>query len=67
MAHAGVSIVLMLTSGDLKEVCMQDATDALLGLCSWLHKFRLNINSMCTATHTDIAMGSINGEESDPL
>ena len=24
--HAGVSVVLMLTSGDLKAVCMQDTT-----------------------------------------
>ena len=39
MDHAGISVVLMLTSGDLKAVCMQDTTDVLIGdLCSWLHK-----------------------------
>ena len=39
MDHAGISVVLMLNSGGLKAVCMQDTTDVLLGgLCSWLHK-----------------------------
>ena len=39
MDHAGVSMVLMLTSGGLKAVCMQDTTDVLIGgLCSSLHK-----------------------------
>ena len=30
--HAGISIVLMLTSGGLKAVCMQDTTNVLLRL-----------------------------------
>ena len=36
MDRAGISVVLMLTSGGLKAVCMQDVL--LGGLCSWLHK-----------------------------
>ena len=39
MDHAGVSVVLMLTSGGLKAVWMHATTDVLLGgLCSCLHK-----------------------------
>ena len=39
MAHAGISMVLMLISGGLKVVCMQDTTDVLTrSLCSSLHK-----------------------------
>ena len=34
IAHAGVSMVLMLTSSGLKAVCMQDTTDALLEGCA---------------------------------
>ena len=39
MDHTGVSVMLMLTSGGLKAVCMQDTTDVLIGgLCSLLHE-----------------------------
>ena len=51
MDHAGVSGMLMLTSSDLKAVCMQDTTDVLLRrLCNWLHK---KYKSLCTDIHMD--------------